>query len=182
MSNWIQQIERNTNEFVEAFGALSAEQLNWKPNAKTWSIAQNIDHIIVINETYFPVIESIKRGNYKAPFIARINFLVSLMGKTVLNAVGPDRKRKMKTFPIWEPDSSKIPADILERFRKHQSVLMQCIQDSADLVDRGIVISSPANRNIVYSLDKAFDIIVAHEKRHFVQAKELYDLMVSENH
>jgi hypothetical protein len=27
---------------------------------------------------------------------------------TVLKAVQPDRQKKMKTFPIWEPNQSKV--------------------------------------------------------------------------
>jgi hypothetical protein len=33
---------------------------------------------------------------------------------------------------------------------------------------------APAARVIVYRLETAFDIIVAHERRHFEQAKEVY--------
>jgi hypothetical protein len=32
--------------------------------------------------------------------------------------------------------------------------------------------NSPANRNMVYTLERAFDIIVVHERRHFQQAME----------
>jgi hypothetical protein len=39
-------------------------------------------------------------------------------------------------------------------------------------VTKRTVISSPANRNILYTVDKAFDIILAHERRHFNQATE----------
>jgi uncharacterized damage-inducible protein DinB len=66
MEKWNQQIDTSTQEFVEAFGKLSAKELNWKPNSKTWSIAQNIDHLIVFNETYFSIIESLKnKTSYK---------------------------------------------------------------------------------------------------------------------
>jgi hypothetical protein len=51
------------------------------------------------------------------------------------------------------------------------------IQSSSKLLEYKTVISSPANRNIVYKLETAFDIIVAHEFRHFEQAKEVWDTM-----
>ncbi|MEO0468227.1 MAG: hypothetical protein AAF206_01305 [Bacteroidota bacterium] len=47
------------------------------------------------------------------------------------------------------------------------------MEDSQDLVAAGKIIHSPANANIVYKLDRAFDIIVVHEERHFEQAKEV---------
>ncbi len=57
----------------------------------------------------------------------------------------------------------------------HQSNLKELIESSKDLVEAGVVISSPANKNIVYKLEKAFDIIIIHEQRHLEQAKEVLD-------
>lgn len=152
---------------------LTAGQLNWKPNAQTWSIGQNIHHLIVINETYFPVIQSIRNGTFTLPFTARINFIVSFLGKTILSSVNPDRKKRMKTFPIWEPSKSNIDSDILNKFENHQSKLKDFIASSSDLLQKGQIISSPANKHIIYKLEAAFDIIVTHERRHYAQALEI---------
>lgn len=177
MKNWTATLGNITKQCQTEFGGLATEQLNWKPNSGTWSIAQNIDHLIVVNETYYPVLTSLKDETYKTPFIAKIGFIVSFLGKTVLKAVQPDRRKKMKTFPIWEPSESKVGDDILKRFEVHQNELKQKIENAKELVERGIVISSPANRNIVYKLETAFDIIVSHERRHFEQAKEILSLL-----
>ena len=177
MRPWQEQIDNNTQHFIESFSGLSTEQLNWKPSPNTWSIAQNIDHLIIINETYFPVIDAIRNGTYKSSFLANFGFMVSFFGNTVLKSVQPDRQKKMKTFPIWEPTTSEIPAGILARFENHQSALKKLIENAQDLLDKGVVISSPANKLIVYKLDKAFEIIITHEQRHYEQAKEVDKLL-----
>lgn len=174
---WTAAIDETTLAFRQCFGGLSAEALNWKPNAETWSIAQNMDHLIVINESYYPVIQAVREERYKVPFIGKLGFLVRFLGKFILNSVNPDRRNKMKTFPIWEPHASDLGGNILERFADHQESLKHLIADSQDLIDRATVICSPANKNIVYTLDTAFDIIVTHEKRHLEQAKEVLTLM-----
>ena len=182
MDNWTTTLNNITKLTLTEFGSLTSEQLNWKPNSNTWSIAQNLDHLIVVNETYYPVFASLKAGTYKKPFIAKIGFMVSFLGKTVLKAVQTDRKKKMKTFPIWEPTTSNV-SDILNRFQIHQNDLIQKIETAKGLAENGVVISSPANRNIVYKLKTAFDIIVSHEQRHFEQAKETLQLLKnSTNH
>ncbi len=173
---WINQIDAITKDFNQSFGMLTMEQLNWKPNPNTWSIGQNLDHLIVINGTYHPIIKAIRAGTYKLPYISKLDFMVSFLGRTVLKAVQPDRKKRMKTFPIWEPAKSDIKPDIWERFEQQQTDLKKLIQSSSDLLDTGLVISSPANRNIVYKLETAFDIIVSHELRHFEQSKEVENL------
>ncbi len=173
MKDWTLQLDKITEYFVANFGSLSTEQLNWKPNSQTWSIAQNIDHLIIVNETYFHVLASLKQGTYKTPFLAKFGFMVSFLGKTILNAVKPDRKKKMKTFPVWEPTVSQVKDNILQQFEEHQNELKRQIEMSKELAEKGTIISSPANRNIVYKLETAFDIIVSHEQRHLEQAKEV---------
>lgn len=167
------QLDQITQAFITAFGSLTPKELNWKPNADTWSIAQNLDHIMVVNESYYPTFEALKAHQFKAPWLSRIGFFVSWIGKLVLDATQPDRRKKMKTFPLWEPHSSQMSADILEKFEQHQQTLGQKMEELKAWAEKGTVISSPANKNVVYKLDTAFDIIIAHEYRHLEQAKEV---------
>ncbi|HYC83871.1 MAG TPA: DinB family protein [Chryseosolibacter sp.] len=172
-AKWLAEIDHNTSLFKKEFGSLSAAQLNFKPSPDTWSIGQNIDHLIVINQSYYPVINDVIGNKYNAPFLGKIDFMVNWMGKIILDSVSPARKRKMKTFPIWQPSASEIPADIVERFEKHHAELKQMMAKCGPLLEKRTVISSPANRNIVYTVDKAFEILVTHERRHFEQAREV---------
>ena len=169
---WTNQIDATTSDFQNHFGNLTEAELNWKPDSKTWSVAQNLHHLMVINKTYFPVIDAVRNTRYKTPWIGKINFMVNFFGNTILKSVSPDRKRKMKTFPLWEPSAGTIEKDILKKFASHQDELKALIVSSSDLLDQGKIISSPANKNIVYTLKCAFDIIVTHERRHLEQAKE----------
>lgn len=174
MNRWSKPIDQITERFINSFSLLTEEQLNWKPDPETWSIAENIDHLIILNETYYPVLEELKKGTYDLPFVARFGFVVSFFGKMILKSVDPERKKKIKTFPIWEPGSSMISKDILNQFEEHQNELKKQIDEVEHLIYRNTVISSPANRNIVYKLETAFDIIVTHERRHYEQANEVY--------
>mgnify|MGYP001793355055 FL=1 len=177
MQKWTAQIDQNTQAFENAFGELTHDYLNWKANTETWSIAQNLDHLIIINSSYFPILEALHEGTHKTPLAGKLGFLVSFFGKTVLNAVQPDRKKKIKTFPLWEPSNSAIPDTILSDFKIHQEELKTAVLDALPFVERGTVIASPANKNLVYTLECAFDIIVTHEQRHLEQAKEVLQMM-----
>jgi uncharacterized damage-inducible protein DinB len=182
ISVWITQLDEATQAFQHTFGHLSAAQLNWKPDAQTWSIAQNLHHLIVINESYYPVIESIRANQYKVPFMGKFRFFSSFLGNMILKAVRADRKRKTKTFPIWEPTQSQIEGDILEKFARHQVAFKEFMSQCQDLLEKETIISSPANRNITYSLAAAFDIIVSHEARHLEQAKEVLSMLDKPQH
>lgn len=172
-----QDIYKITAEFISKFGHLSVEQLNLKPAADVWSIAQNISHLIVINRTYFPIFEELQKGTYKVPFTRRIGFLVNFFGNSILKTVQPDRRKKMRTFPMWEPDKSTISGDIFSKFEEHQKMLAYFVENADKFIKQGAVISSPANKVIVYKLETAFEIIITHEKRHLAQACEVYDIL-----
>lgn len=170
-SKWLDEIDKITVQFNEAFGDLTDDELHFKPDEESWSIAQNMDHLITTNESYYPVIEAAKNGDYKAPFIGKIGLFPNVLGYLMLKVVQPHSKKKIKTFTTWKP-TGNYP-DILKAFSEHQAGLKKKIEDSKELLAKNTVISSPASKYIVYKLDKAFDIIVAHEKRHFEQANDV---------
>ena len=170
---WTHELDAVTAAFQAEFGGLSQAQMNQKPNPEEWSIAQNIDHLITINNTYPPVIQSVRDGSYKLPFIGKIGFLVRFLGSMILKGVGPGREKKIKTFEIWEPSQSEIPEGILDKFAAEQEKIKSMMSESVDLLEKGTVISSPASNKIVYKLETAFQIIVDHEKRHLAQAREV---------
>ena len=176
MIDWNNRLDEITSEFKDKFGSLTLEQLNWKPDPGTWSIAQVIDHLIMINESYYPIFDRVIDGTYTAPFHARFSFLVNFLGKTILNSVDPKNRRKAKTFALWEPAKSDLPADIVDRFVSHQDKLKEYITRLSPAIASGTVINSPANRNIVYAISTAIEIIVMHEQRHLGQAEEILPL------
>ncbi|MBI5914753.1 MAG: DinB family protein [Bacteroidetes bacterium] len=55
-------MEKRSTVFSDALGQLTVEELNSKPNATTWSVGQVIDHIIKVNESYYPIVEQLWAG------------------------------------------------------------------------------------------------------------------------
>lgn len=169
----LKKIDVQTNAFSEAFGHLSEVQLNWKPQMLTWSIAQNVEHLITINSSYFPILEKLKAGTLNLGLLSRITWFREYLGNTILKSVAADRHRKVKTFVAWQPRDSVITDDVLQRFVSHQQELKEAMLSCQDWFERGAIIHSPINKHIVYPLPTAFEIIAEHEARHFNQAKEV---------
>ena len=169
---WQQELNDNTKMYVEAFEHLSPEALNWKPQANKWSVGQCIDHVIVTNLTYFPIIEQTTNKTYRHTFWQKVPFIPTIMGNMLFKTIAPTHTtNKVKTFPIFEPTTSQIAADILHQFQIHQEKLSELFAQTNGLSYDKIIVSSPVNKYIIYSLEMAINIIVAHEKRHFWQAK-----------
>lgn len=172
-ARWTGKLDALTAAFTSEFGHLDTIHLVQSPAAGKWSIAQNIDHLIVINSSYFPTFDQLLSGTYQGSWLGKIPFMVRWLGNFIYKSVLPERSNKIKTLPMWEPGNEVPGGGILERFQKHQEELKYYISKCAPLLDSGVVISSPANRNIVYTLEQAFDILVTHEERHLEQAREV---------
>lgn len=177
---WNDEINGVSEKFREAFGDLTPTELNWKATASSWSIGQVMDHLITINESYYPIFKKAEARQLLLPFYSKISFVTSFLGNMILKSVKPEQKRKTKTFPIWEPATSDIRHDIVDRFMQNQNEMIGLIRDSEDLLENKTVVHSPASVKIVYTIEKVFDIIIAHEKRHFNQAVLVLELQRSQ--
>ena len=174
---WTLHIDKVTADFFREFSSLTSSDLAWKPGSNGWSIAQNIDHLITINNTYFPIVNSLRTGQYRQPLLAKIRFIVDQSTKLIMDTVHCDPIREMKTFAKWRPTNEPDDENILDKLARHQDSLKQLVADSYELLDKQVVISSPGNKFILYKLSTAFDIIVAQEKRHFDEAIEVLILL-----
>jgi hypothetical protein len=85
------QIDVNTKLVQDLFGQFTPEQLNETSGAH-WSIAQNLEHLILINSSYFPIIEQLQQKVYKRPFHGRFQFIVKFLGSFVKQSVEPSRQ------------------------------------------------------------------------------------------
>lgn len=175
MHNWIEKIDETSQKIEKSFQKLSKDELNWRPSSRSWSIAQVIEHLTRVNESYFPVFEKLLSGKYQLPFIARLGFLVSFFGNAIRKSVEPANPKKMKTFGSWEPSPADFSEQCLEEFLNSQEKLKDYIESSKEFISKKQVIYSPVNKNIVYRLETAFDIIVLHQERHYLQALRILE-------
>lgn len=151
------------------FKDLSYEELNWKPNAQSWSVGQCLHHLIVSNESYFPMFEQIQNGTYKTRFWERISPFTGFFGHKLLKSM-QNTGRKLKVPLIFTPSSSEVPSDIVVQFLQHQEKLMEHLRRIPPEHLRKKV-SSPASKFVTYRLEKLWRILIAHEIRHTLQAR-----------
>ncbi len=168
---WQMQIATLTWEFEQAIKEVDVSEINFKKDSSTWSIAEILSHLIRLNESYYPIFDQVIAGTYQAPMLARIPFVVNAIGSLLYRSM--TAKTKVRTFQMWEPEKQSFGLDIINRFKDHQMELSSYIEKLDPFFESGTVIASPVNRYMVYPLDKAIDIIIAHEKRHLDQIKTL---------
>ena len=173
LSQLIDQLDAVSTDARSTFGQLTTQQLNWKPSASEWSVAQCLEHLLVSNEGFIPIIDKVQRGEYKRSLKERLPVLPGVFGSLVLNAVKPETKRKLKAGKDFQPANSEIPADIVSRFETQQKQISELMKATHELNLRQVIITSPVLSIVTYSLFDAYRIIVAHDQRHVAQAKRV---------
>lgn len=155
-----------------SFGSLSEEQLNWKPSATGWSVAQCLDHLIRSNIEFDGDWEKLIAGTRKNSFLENWSPLTGFFGKLLISSLAKDsRKTKAPSKAIVPP--SKIEPGIVERFAENVHDLNEKIAKCVAVDLHKTVLTSPFMRLITYRLDDAFSILVEHTKRHIRQAKRV---------
>lgn len=169
----ISKFEAVTAEVKSLFANLSLVQLNWKPSAEKWSIAQCLDHLMVTNQTFYPQLQEVISGNHKNSFYQNIKFISRYFGSYLIRETGSVVNKPQKNPPTWTPSQSDLPATIVSDFLKHQQEFSSLVSqlDKTDL--ENTVISSPALFIIIYSLNDALIILAGHEQRHLQQARNI---------
>lgn len=172
LSNITTGFEQVTEEVRIAFGGLTAEQLNWKPAAESWSVGQCLDHLIKSNDAFKPAFERLVSGEGKPSLWERYSPLSGFFGNFLLKSLKNDaRKFKAPSKDIVPP--SDIPADIVEQFAKQQAEIVESVK-ALDHIDwHSTVVTSPFLKLMTYRLDTALECGLEHTRRHFRQAQRV---------
>lgn len=159
------------DDAAASFGSLSADQLNWKPAADSWSVAQCLDHLILTNEELMAPLERKLAGEGNS-FFENWSPLTGFFGGFLKESMRTDRKKfKAPSRSIVPP--SDLPADIVEKFVSSMNRVANKITESKKLDIDKTVITSPFMGLMTYRLSDGFEIIVEHCNRHIRQAKRV---------
>jgi uncharacterized damage-inducible protein DinB len=160
-----------TTDAQASFGALSAAQLNWKPNAGSWSVGQCLEHLIKINEPYFAEFDKIAAGAHRNSFWEQWSPLSSFFGGFLIKSFKKDARKLKAPVPATPP--SNVAADIVAQFARHQEALAEKIKATEKVDTKRVIITSPYAKLVTYSLADTFTLLVEHERRHIRQAKRV---------
>ena len=169
----VRELEGIAARARETFGRLSARQLNWKPAPDRWSVGQCFDHLITTNRCFFPDMERVASGERKSSLWERVSPLSGLFGRLVLRGLDPEKGMKVKAPAVFMPASSDVDPGVVERFAAHQTELTEKMRATAGRGLARTVVTSPVSALATYSLLDAYRIVVAHERKHFEQARRV---------
>jgi hypothetical protein len=169
----VEELALVTDQVQRQFGGLTKIQLNWQPVSTEWSIGQCLEHLMITNTTYVPILQQHLAGTTVPTLWERLPGLPGFWGQLMLKALDPENPQRIQSPAIFRPKSSRASIGIVADFVAHQAQMTELMQAAQTLPTAQIIISSPAARWMTYSLLDAFRIMVVHEQCHVRQMHQV---------
>lgn len=167
--DWIKQLRDRGSEWEnrarETFLKLRPDQLDWRPDKETWSIAQEFHHLVLSNKPYLEVMEDLggKAGPEAKPYKP------GFWGKFLIKAVEPDGSFPAPVPKPLIPSKSPMGNQPVEEFFQLQDRLHEL---SLSLIGKDLNgrFSSPVSSFVKLKLGDAIVINTVHNERHLLKA------------
>jgi uncharacterized damage-inducible protein DinB len=175
-----QELEEYRRQFMavsddasELLASLTEEQFNWSPQPGVWSIAQCIDHLNVTGKIYGATIdEKIAEGRAQQRF-SNGPFHHKWLDKLFVRTLEPPVKQRFKAPRQFVPQADQPLDKVSREFMQLQEQFLERLQNANGLDLRRIKVASPVIRLLKMTLLGVFWMVVAHERRHLWQARQL---------
>ncbi len=171
------EAEKNNEVTRNLTSDLSETQLNWKPSAEQWSIAQCLEHLAVATngfEKYFD--EALGKARQQSSAASPPAYKPSVLGGWLAKQVSPEGERKLPAPKIFRPGDSSNIIKSLEVFLNQQSRFVDFVRKCSGIDYNKTRVRSPVTPLIRYSLADAFVITVLHGQRHLGQARRVREM------
>lgn len=114
------QIEKLQGMALQHFSPLGQQQLNWKPAADRWSIAQCLHHLMVSNRYYFETFDKLLDGSHRIGFFQKLNPFKKMIGRYMVKALGPQPKKNTAHRPFSALRRARCPPTSSPAFLRYR--------------------------------------------------------------
>ena len=163
------------NDVQSTFGSLDDRQLNWRPDDKQWSVAQCFDHLLSANAQMLRSADLAMDGSRAKTVWQRLPVLPRVFGALMIRSQSPQAVRKFVAPRQAQPSCSTIVGAIIERFSASQHDYAARVRALRPDDAARVIMVSPFVSFIAYSVIDGYRLVVAHQRRHFEQARRVVD-------
>jgi len=175
LASMLDQIEAIKREGQAVTAGLRDDQLNWHPAKDSWSIAECLQHLNVgVTKTLPAFDRAIAEGRSKNQ-LAPGPFRYGWFSRMMVASMEPPPKFRMKSPRLIRVSlgGTYRGADLLPQFAAVRDQLAERVRQADGLDLAHVRTISPVNRLLRMPLGAYFDFIIAHDRRHLWQARNV---------
>ncbi|MBX9599748.1 MAG: DinB family protein [Bryobacteraceae bacterium] len=160
------QLRQSSSQFLEAIAGLPPEQWSFRPSEDVWSVQEIADHVVVVEQRIFKMIQKILRDPAQPEKAAGVAGKERKLMRAVL-----DRSTRVKVPEPMEPTGqAETPEQIAALFQQVRAKTLDYVRDTADPLHHHF-----APHFVLKDLDGAqwLLMIALHTSRHVQQIDEV---------
>jgi hypothetical protein len=168
-----QQFEKISQDTAALVDPLTDDQFIWRPSAESWSVAQCIEHLNTTARLYLPQLDeaianAIRRGTYgEGPFSYNV------FGRFFTAAMEPPARFRVSSPKPFHPPPTRPRSEVMAAFGAYQVQFMDRLRQANGLDLARAKVRSPTTTWLRFSLGSGFALMLAHERRHLWQARNV---------
>jgi hypothetical protein len=169
----LQALDDNDRRAEALVGDLDDERLNWRPDERSWSVAQCLDHLNVANRAYLgPMREALERARRQGA-VRRGAIQPGIGGRWFVATLEPPPKRRLPAPRRIVPAARRGRDEVMAEWRRVQSATKDLLREAAGVDLNGTRFVNPFFALIRFSVGTGFQVIATHERRHLWQAERV---------
>ena len=169
-SRQLAAIKRDAELLLEG---LTEDQLTWREQARTWSIADCLNHLLVTGNESLPNIRRTMTEARSRRLLGRGPFRQGVLGNWFIRLMDAPPKIKFKAPHAYRPAFDLPVSEIVAGFFVLQDELIQALEEADGIDLARAKVSNPVSQWFKMSLGQEFALTVAHERRHLWQASRV---------
>ncbi len=185
MRTTLDELLQRSNEmghFIEnEVAGLPQDVLTRKPNEKTWSAIEVVDHLNKVYDTYLDNFDKAVSSADDLPDGAESKYkssFIGWMGAYTMKPKGRKRKFKMKTFDFFQPTVEDASHDeTIQTFLSNKARFNELIEKARSKDISKVKMSTALGDRYKMYVGECFAFVLAHEERHMVQIEGILELV-----
>jgi hypothetical protein len=166
-------LDDNDRRAEELVRDLDDERFNWRPDEKSWSVAQCLDHLNVANRAYVvPMREALEKARRKG-VERRGPIHPGPLERWFVANLEPPPKRRLPAPKKIVPAARKGRAEVMEEWRRAQAEVRDLLREAAGLDLNRTRFANPFIPLVRFSVGTGFRVITTHERRHLWQGEKV---------
>ncbi len=172
IEGYVLQATSITQDLPGVVGGLSQAQFNWQPGHGRWSIGQCVAHLNITLERYLPVLGEAMSAARSSGRVAQGPFTYSLFERWFIRSLEPPVRLRFKTPKAFVGAPDLDLAATLAQWQELHRRFADCLLAAEGLDRKRITVRSQFGP-VSFSLGGTVGVLLAHERRHLWQAREV---------
>ena len=169
----LDQLDAIKQEGEAIAAGVSDAQLNWQPGQGRWSIGQCLNHLNVGVTMVLPAFDQAIAAGRAQGQTSVGPFRYGWFSRLAIASMEPPPRFRMRTPMKKSAGTTHRAADVRSEFARVRAALAERMRQADGLDLARVRTISPVNRMIRLPLGAYFHFILAHDRRHLWQARQV---------